>query len=174
MNRVYGSKYKAELDVAEIAKLVRADIKTAIAAGELPEGLKCGVRISRYSMGQSIDLSFAVEGPWTLYNPARLAFERDSPHSPLCDAPDEARWIYSTETRALTDKLEALLDAYNHDGSDPASDYYDNLFHAHVTPAGKWSLQKREEEEAALARKAAPDTAQELQVAFLEHLGMTA
>jgi len=49
-----GPKYKRDLDVKDIAKLVRQDIKDAIKGGELPKG-KYGVRISRFAGGCSLD-----------------------------------------------------------------------------------------------------------------------
>jgi hypothetical protein len=51
-----GKKYEAGLDVTEIAKRMRADIKQAIADGEIPEGVKARVRTPRFAGGQSIDI----------------------------------------------------------------------------------------------------------------------
>ena len=56
-----GSKYTAGLDIAQIARLVRIDIKAAIADGALPVG-KYSVRVSRYSIGQSLNLTATVPG----------------------------------------------------------------------------------------------------------------
>lgn len=43
-NRTEGAKYNRNLSTTEIAKLIRADIMTAIKAGQLPKGIKVGVR----------------------------------------------------------------------------------------------------------------------------------
>ena len=47
-----GAKYweTRDLDIAEIAKFVRADIKTAVSAGALPKG-RYSVRVSRAARG---------------------------------------------------------------------------------------------------------------------------
>ena len=44
--KTYGPKYNAELTRKEIAALIRADLKAAVASGELPKGLKTSVRKS--------------------------------------------------------------------------------------------------------------------------------
>src|SRR5947209_11528557 len=60
--RSYGERHDKDLrDAAQIAKLIRADIKQAIKAGELPGTFRnYRVRTNKYSMGQSIDIR--VEG----------------------------------------------------------------------------------------------------------------
>ena len=50
-----GAKYDETLDVADIAKLIRKDIKAAVKAGVLPDE-KYAVKIARFSMGRSIDV----------------------------------------------------------------------------------------------------------------------
>jgi len=56
VDRYRGAKYEDGLDVAEIAKRVRADIKAARKFGELdlPVTAKVSVRIDRYSLGCSL------------------------------------------------------------------------------------------------------------------------
>jgi hypothetical protein len=58
MARKTGSKYEETrgLTYAEIAKLIRADIKEAVAEGRLPRLAKYSVRISTYSGGGSINI----------------------------------------------------------------------------------------------------------------------
>jgi len=52
--KITGAKYESGRDVAEIAKLIRADVKAAQKSGALSKSLKVAVRISRYSMGCSL------------------------------------------------------------------------------------------------------------------------
>lgn len=74
-----GSKFISGRDLAAIAKLVRADIKAAIAIGDLPAALKTTVQISRYSMGQSIDVRVTACGFLAL-STARIRAEAIHPH----------------------------------------------------------------------------------------------
>lgn len=67
-DRGEGAKYDSSLNVVEIAKRIRADIKAAITAGTIP-AIKTSVRISRYSMGRSIDVTI-TETPFEVLNPA--------------------------------------------------------------------------------------------------------
>ncbi len=62
MNNETGSKYEQtkDLDIVAIAKLLRQDIKASVKEGRLP-AVKYGVRIERYSMGQSIHISVGQE-----------------------------------------------------------------------------------------------------------------
>lgn len=50
-----GTKYSRDLDVAEIAKLIRSDIKEAVKTGTLPK-VKYTVRIQRFANGRAIDV----------------------------------------------------------------------------------------------------------------------
>ena len=52
-----GDRYNGKMDVADVAKLIRKDIREAKKAGELDKGLKTSVRIERFSMGQSITIT---------------------------------------------------------------------------------------------------------------------
>ena len=58
MTRRTGAKYEQARDLryAEIAKLIRADIKESKDDGRLPRLAKYSVRISTYSMGGSVDV----------------------------------------------------------------------------------------------------------------------
>ena len=119
----HGSKYDKALDVREIAKLIRADIRAA--AGpiphRLPEGFRAGVRISRYSMGRSIDVTIKAAPGVTVRNPARVEFEGRGGNGVM---PPEARYIHTEEARAVLEAVKAIIDAYNFDGSDVQSDYF--------------------------------------------------
>jgi hypothetical protein len=127
MDRFTGSKYNPDVrNVAEIAKLVRADIKTAIKAGELPVGLKTSVRIERYSMGQSIRISITACPGLTIVPVERIAAEIERPHVHL-----EGPW-QTEEARAIEKRLERLLNAYNRGEYESETDYCNELFHASV------------------------------------------
>jgi hypothetical protein len=143
--RSYGSKYDGKLSTTEIAARVRAEVKAAVKSGELPKG-KYSIRTEYYSMGSSITISAIVPG-LKVYDVARLLADRDDPH-----APATLPWR-SAEATVLVDKLEAMLAAYNHDGSDSRIDHYDVKFAAHVAIDGD-----RDAEMALLPPKATPST----------------
>ena len=104
-----GSKYIQGQDVAEIAKVLRSDIKQAVKAGLLPTGLKVGVTISRFSMGCSLSVRVTAL-------PAGFPVLAGDPECPHAKAP---------ETRALLDHLlellEEMVDAHRRDDSDPST-----------------------------------------------------
>ena len=130
----YGPKYDRDLDVREIAKLVRADMKAASGPipHRLPGGFKAGVRISRYSMGRSIDVTIKTVPGVTVRNPARVEFEASGGSTYTRDMPAEARFIHTAEARAILAQVKAIVDAYNFDGSDVQSDYFHVNFYSDV------------------------------------------
>lgn len=168
-----GSKYEAtrDLRLVEIAKLIRADIKAAVKAGDLPAG-KYSVRCRRAT---SIDIDFAAD--IDLFNPARLEWDEENPHSPLCLAPLAAFHVYSEEARETIATLERIAGDYNYDHSDSMVDYFNCRFYRSVTPAGEWRTARREAE---LLRLRARSVSEEMfppvasQESWLEWLGVPA
>jgi DNA repair protein RadC len=126
--RSYGSKYDSKLDTAEIAKRVRSEIAEALKAGELPKGLKASVRTSRFAGGSAIDITVTA-CPFPVRNPERV--EHDAlPWAEQCRR--RVPPLHNERARALVAKLESMLRAYNHDGSDIQSDYFDVKFYQNV------------------------------------------
>lgn len=183
--RFYGAKYDKSLSRTEIAKRIRADIKAGVAAGELPRA-KYSVRTSTYSMGGSIDVSISdVDGLIFLHNVKRLAADHDHPNV-FCPI----NWL-SDEAGALLKKVDAIRGAYNHDGSDSQTDYFDVRFYGHAEFDHAYTSTRRAEEirdmlderrneaeRAELAadraaETAAPAAAGNAQADFLAHCGVT-
>lgn len=127
----YGSKYNRDLDIAQIAKLVRADIKAAVKEGTLPKGFKASVRISRYSMGQSLNVTVKAAPGVTIMNPLRLAHEESG-----------SREVMTRDE--LLDTVKSIVDAYNYDGSDSQSDYYNVNFYGFVDFAHELEQSERD------------------------------
>lgn len=128
-----GSKYEQtrDLDIAEIAKLIRKDIAATIKNGDLPgkAEMKVTVRISRFSMGQSIDVNAKLldrAARVTDDNPESVAYGRGYPGS----------FAYTHEALAIDHKLQAIVDAYNYDNSDSLTDYHENKFYGMVSVTG--------------------------------------
>lgn len=140
--RKYGSKYDKNLGTKEIAAKFRADVKAAQKAGELPASLTLSVRIKRFSGGSSIDVDVKDIG---LLMFSKQWLERD----PNVFTPCGER--YTPEFDAVVKKLEAMLQAYNHDGSDAMTDYFDVKFYGHVSVWWEFERAREAEEKAAIA-----------------------
>ena len=118
-----GAKYNEKATLAEIKRGVQADIKAAVAAGELPAATyKVSARASRRSydhVGVSIDgLPFAVLHP-------RKVEELQGGE----------RWLgayLNDEALAVHNKVKALINAYGYNRSDSQSDYFDFAFSVDV------------------------------------------
>ena len=111
-------------DTAEIAKRIRADIADAVRTKKLPKGTYY-VRTSKYSMGSSINV-VASKLPFPLLNPAAFHLEKGS--SDVSFDRDHFRSRYTPEAERVLATLNALVDAYHWDRSDPVTDYYNERF----------------------------------------------
>lgn len=133
--RVYGEKYNGKLTTTEIAKLVREEIKAEVKAGTLPKG-KYSVRSSYFAGGSSIDARISNLAVDAVYNPEYV--------EAVAKKEDTGRYtfmseIYTPEVQAVTDRVRGMLAAYNHDGSDSMTDYFDVKFYSHVTLDWSWT-----------------------------------
>jgi hypothetical protein len=158
--RSYGDKFAETKDLrtVEIAKLVRADVKAAKAAGELPADLNVSVRYESASMMTAIRVA-VLDAP-ELWEPCpgyRLNPGSDvgtgcpSPGCPETYTHDRL----TAEGLRITGILEAILNSYNYDGSDIMTDYFDVRFYSTVTIEDAWSIEWRAREKARKAAKAA-------------------
>lgn len=152
--RSYGSKY-AEFftnedgthrwrTAAEIAAAIRADIKAAVKAGDLPKEAKYSVTCENYSGGRSINVVVRdLPGAWV---PADS--EEAAPH----------RWgvegnVLSLTAKAVQDKVKEIHGAYNYDGSEAMVDYYDVNYYGDAKIEDEWSADFRARQKAAKAAK---------------------
>lgn len=142
--RSYGVKYAEPAQyasAAEIAKLIRRDIKAAIADGDLPGTTKnYSVRSRSYSGGQSIDI--VAKGLDGLFEQCPGYIENKctggvySCGYPWCKAGGEYKdspsaqyhQILTAKGRQVENLLQAIHDAYNHDGSNSQIDYFDRRY----------------------------------------------
>lgn len=128
--RVVGSKFEAtrDLDIAAVAKLVRADIKAAVVAGALPEG-KYSVTIERYSMGRSITVRLSSFPGIDIFDRGQMiASERG----------EGVRVGFSSAAKGIIAQVEAIAEAYNRRETDWASDYSNVRFHLTVDIDSTW------------------------------------
>lgn len=126
-SRGEGAKYDSSLGVVEIAKRIRADIKAAIAAGTIP-AIKTSVRISRYSMGRSIDVTI-TEAPFEVLNPAWT----EACKAGACVWDLDGISKYTDEATRVFEVVRQIRDDYNYDRSDSMTDYYDVNFGGSVS-----------------------------------------
>lgn len=123
-NEKRGKAYDRNLDVTEIAKLMRQAIKA-----ELP-GVKCSVRIQRYSGGRSINITL-LEAPFNCEPviPMQQWYEdhdRQGIQRPWRENFDPAM----VEAMA---KLKDIHGRWNRDNSDSMSDYFDVNYYGSVS-----------------------------------------
>ena len=125
--RQYGARYDRTLTTTEIAKRFREDVKAAQAAGDLPLGLKLSVTTKYFSGGSSIHVVVkAVHAGFRLIPEEWMNRRLTSSSYPT----GTSRF---TEAAAdLLKTLERMLAAYNHDGSDSQTDYFDVRFYGSV------------------------------------------
>ena len=134
-----GTKYDSNRDIKEIAKLVRKDIKAAIKTGDLPQ-LKASVKISRYSMGQSLNVEIK-EIDCQVMNPDRVSDDLLGVHPPN-------HTICTDAAYAIKDKVEALVNEYNRQDIDSMTDYYN----VHFSSSINFSQELRETSKANILR----------------------
>lgn len=129
-NEVRGAKHEAtkSLDITEIAKRMRADIK----ALNLAKGFKFAVRTQRYSGGQSIDISItAVPEDFRTMSEKAATWCKQFPnaeHRMPLSATDQHSEAYNE----LMGKLNRIHAAYNRDNSDSMVDYFDRRYYGSV------------------------------------------
>ena len=135
-NTWYGAKYDYSytLRTTDIAKLIREEIKLARKLakgnrsstpalidpiGDAPASIKFSVRSQYFSGGSSIDIRLSgVPQAW--------GWEKRA------DEWGRERWMYTPAMKALMDELKKVMAAYNHDGSDIMTDYFDVRFYGSV------------------------------------------
>ena len=143
----YGTKYEATkgLSRVEIAKLIRADIKAAVKAGTLPAA-KYSVTCQSYAGGGSINIKVAdvTKEGFVLHNEARLRWDLENPHAGLYNCPANVRDLYSPEAVELKKTLEGIMAAYNYDGSDIQSDYFNVRFYGGAEFDWRWADAQKE------------------------------
>lgn len=132
MERHYGSQCQPGefLPAAEIAKRIRVELKG------LELGVKFSVRSSQFSGGRAIDVTIkGYEGPVSCpechgYRSSRYYAGL---HGDLCQTCATWGGWMAPEARVLHDAVESVREAFNYDGSDPMTDYYDVNYYGSTT-----------------------------------------
>jgi hypothetical protein len=133
------SKYERGLDIVEIAKRLRAEIKAAIKVGTLP-AVKYSVRVERFSGGKALDVTIK-DYPGEIHNRRRIELEQEVNKGSAAIGKDRYADLYTEyeQTPYMTDEairlikvLEALANQWNFDDSDSQTDYFHVNYYLHV------------------------------------------
>ena len=137
-----GNKYEdtKKLNLKEIAKLVRNDIKVAKKQGKLPKEVKVSVRTEYYAGGQSLNLTIK-NFPGGFMNPKFVKEMAENPHRYY----GEYSPRYRQEVSDAIKLLYRTVGAYNFNNSDTMTDYFHVRFYSNVEV--DYSATQREEEE---------------------------
>lgn len=176
--RTYGHKYDEPAkrgmgqyaSAADIAKLIREDIKRDIADGMLPKGPQYSVTSESFSGGQAIRIT--VKGwadAWQVCDGTEPGTSYGC-RNPWCKGRNdpayahaaEEHMVLTVEAKAVEMTLKRIHGAYNHDGSDSQTDYFDVNYYGQVEfedarSAAFWAEEKAKK----AARRAAIDAAAE-------------
>jgi hypothetical protein len=115
-------------NTADIAARIRADIAEAVRRKALPKA-KYSVRTSTYSMGSAIDIE-ASKLPFPVINPDAFFVEPGANFVRFDSAHFRSR--FTAAAQKVEAKLEAIVNAYNWNRSDYATDYTNVRFHGDV------------------------------------------
>lgn len=136
---------------AQIAAAIRADVKTAVAEGLLPRQWRYSVRSRLFAGGSAIDVQVkSCPDAWQECDGMRVGSRRTLPDGTVtgtgcgnvwCKAGGQYRdQPYAETHQVLTEDaevarltLERIHNAYNHDGSDVTTDYFDVRYYGTVT-----------------------------------------
>ena len=134
-NTRYGYKYEegGRLDTAEIARLMRASIKEAKAEGLLPKHWKYSVTIDRFAGGSAINMAVKnCDDAWVSRDESKCSrsvyCDPGFYHSNRCPAVEHL----TEEGEAAEMTLTRIHEAYNFDGSDIHSDYWNVNYYGGV------------------------------------------
>lgn len=177
--RSYGYKYDTQkgLSTADIAKLIRADIKQSIKDGMLTDRWTYSVRSENFSGGSAITIRVKdcatawreCDGWASKTRHADGSITGASCRNMWCAARADARegatthQVLTAEGEVTKMTLERIHGAYNHDGSDSQVDYFDVNYYGGVDfqsdESARWEQEERERK---AAKRAALDAATDL------------
>jgi hypothetical protein len=136
-----GAKYRANMTGPEIAKAIRADIKAAQKAGDLPAmTVSVRSRLSTHAMAIDVEIKAWSGQVWST---ARARYDVMRTGGPI-----PSRLSHSASL--LLDAVKSYADAYNYDRSDLATDYHNVNFFGSVDFAPELTDASREATEAAV------------------------
>ena len=118
------------LDVAEVAKRVRAAIRAAQKAGTMPGAAKVSVTTDRFSMGCRLDVSVTAF-PHVVLRPAHVLWVADNPHECFVTAPRDVVESHTPIALRFLAVLDAMVRLYHRSDCDSQRDHFDVNFWFH-------------------------------------------
>lgn len=122
-----GAAYQVtrNLDITEIAKRIRVNLRNAQELGALPAEMTFSVKVDRYAGGQAVDVDLSgMPDTWTYVSPGlEPNYAENTP------------WHggYSPAAKSASTYVKSMVESYNRDDSDAMVDYFDVHFYGHVT-----------------------------------------
>lgn len=126
-----GAKYVQGRDVAETARLIRADIKAAKNVGMIAPDLTVSVTSERFSGGVAINVKIVSPRPIFAANPCRES-EPWVTHAETGAMVTSLRDRYTSEALQALSCTEQIVDAFQSDHSDTQLDHWDIAFYGSV------------------------------------------
>lgn len=120
--RSYGSKYEAGMDIKDIAKLVRKEIKDYFGPN-----IKYSVTIDRFSGGRALRAYLVDVAPGFYFWKVNPDYNPDGGYGISAE-----RVCLSDGYREIEEKVKEIIGAYNYDGSEIMVDYFDVNFYSSV------------------------------------------
>lgn len=147
----------------EHAKQIRAEIKAAIKAGQIPAGTKISVRSDSYSGGSAIRVEIvAVPQGFEVLGRAQVAFyARTGNRGGFYDMSHEERERHTPAAKALFATVNEIVSAHHDDRSyrEPSGDLISNAnFHKSIQFGTDLEIAERERIERELAAEASAQT----------------
>lgn len=155
------------LDVVEVAKRVRAEIKAAQKAGGLPEG-KIAVTTERFAGGCSLSIR-VVNVEAQMFNPERVAIEVMRPHDYWNDDEYRAMPRFTTDGQNIMAALKTIVGKYHRDESDLMTDYFNVNFYLHVDVSSEQEKKERASAPSATVTEAPAEDDEERVPGFIIH-----
>lgn len=130
--RRHGSFYDEtrNMTVKEVAAHMRKVIRQTVKDGLLPQDWKYSIRYRTASMCQAIDVDVTI--PTDLYRLELDYYEQNGYNTRSAFAQFNDRFAPLAELGAARNLLESIHKAYNYDGSDSMTDYFDVRYYGTV------------------------------------------
>ena len=125
-----GSNYEHYQNITDVAKKLRKWMKE-----EFPK-CKFSVRISRYSMGQSMTVAL-MAAPFSVFTGGYWKEDIDAGYRQVNHYYIENDECLTEKAKAVLKKVAARVSSFNYDDSDSMIDYFDTDFYFHLE-VGKW------------------------------------
>ena len=131
-----GQNYQRDLDIKEIAKIIRTQLKK-----DFPE-CKFSVSIKRYSGGQSLYIHL-MESPFKISTDPEFKGHYQLNEYMFLEQTEYGierifeKWEITPQLFYIMQKVSKFVRSYNYDDSDGMIDYFDTNFYLHLN-VGKW------------------------------------